>query len=46
MQVDLSSPQVEAQMGSMTPMAITNQLTLLSFMMKHMGVLDTTNTFD
>lgn len=46
MQVDLSSPQVEAQMGSMTPMAITNQLTLLSFMMKHMGEFDPTNTFD
>ncbi|MGI6243678.1 MAG: TraB/GumN family protein [Prevotella sp.] len=46
MQVDLSSPQVEAQMGSMTPMAMTTQLTLISFMMKHMGEFDPTNTFD
>lgn len=46
MQVDLSSPQVEAQMGGMTPMAMTTQLTLISFMMKHMGEFDPTNTFD
>lgn len=46
MQVDLSNPLVAAQMGSMTPMAMTNQLTLLSFMMKHMGEFDPTNTFD
>lgn len=46
MQVDLSSPQVEAKMGHMTPMAMTTQLTLISFMMKHMGEFDPTNTFD
>jgi uncharacterized protein YbaP (TraB family) len=46
MQVDLSSPQVEAKMGHMTPMAMTTQLTLISFMMRHMGEFDPTNTFD
>lgn len=46
MQTDMSSPQVEAQMGKLTPTAITTQLTLLSFMMKHMGEFDPTNTFD
>jgi uncharacterized protein YbaP (TraB family) len=46
MQVDLSSPKVEAQMGSMTPMAMTTQLSLISFMMAHMGEFDPTNTFD
>ena len=45
-QVDLSNPQVEAKMGHMTPMAMTTQLTLISFMMRHMGEFDPTNTFD
>lgn len=46
MQTDLSNPSVEKQMGSMTPMAMQTQLTLLSYMTRHMGEFDPTNTFD
>ncbi|MCR5130305.1 MAG: TraB/GumN family protein [Prevotella sp.] len=46
MGVGLSSPQVGAQMNSMSPMAIVTQLQVLMFMMNHMGEFDPTSTFD
>jgi len=46
MGVGLSSPQVGAQMNTMSPMAIVTQLQVLMFMMNHMGEFDPTSTFD
>lgn len=42
----LSNPQVEAQMGRLTPMALSTQLTILMYLMKHMGEFDPSNGFD
>lgn len=46
MGVGLSHPQVSAQMGKLTPAALTNQLTVLMYMQRHMGEFDPTSTFD
>lgn len=46
MGVGLSHPQVAAQMGKLTPAALTNQLTVLMYMQRHMGEFDPTSTFD
>lgn len=46
MGVGLSNPQVAAQMGSMSPAALTTQLQVLMFMQKHMGEFDPSSTFD
>lgn len=42
----LSNPQVEAQMGRLTPMALSTQLTVLMYLVKHMGEFDPSNGFD
>ena len=42
----LSNPMVFAQMGKLTPGALTTQLEVLLYMMKHMGEFDPQNTFD
>lgn len=46
MGVGLSHPQVAAQMGKLTPAALTNQLTVLMYMQRHMGEFDPSSTFD
>lgn len=46
MGVGLSNPQVAAQMGSMSPAALSTQLQVLMFMQKHMGEYDPSSTFD
>ncbi|MGM9705277.1 MAG: TraB/GumN family protein [Prevotella sp.] len=46
MGVGLDHPQVAAQMGSMSPMALLTQLQVLTFVMKHMGEFDPSSTFD
>ena len=46
MGVGLSHPQVSAQMGKLTPAALTNQLTVLMYMQRHMGEFDPSSTFD
>lgn len=46
MGVGLSSPQVMKQMGYLTPAALTAQLTVLVFVLDHMGEFDPTSTFD
>lgn len=46
MQVDLTNPMVAAQMGNMTPFAMLSQLTIIGYMMNHMGEFDPTSTFD
>lgn len=46
MGVGLKSPQVEAQMGSMSPAALTSQLQVLLFLQNHMGEFDPSSTFD
>ena len=42
----LDNPQVAAQMGSMSPAALSAQLTVLQYMARHMGEFDPTSTFD
>jgi uncharacterized protein YbaP (TraB family) len=44
--VDLTNPQVEAQLGQLSPKAIGTQLTLLSYLTRHPGQFDPTNSFD
>lgn len=44
--VDLTNPQLEAQLGQVSPMGIVTQLTLISYMMRHPGEFDPTNGFD
>lgn len=46
MGVGLSNPQVGAQMGKMSPAALSTQLQVLMFMQKHMGEYDPSSTFD
>lgn len=46
MQADLNNPIVQAQMGKLTPLAMVIQLTILSYMTKHIGEFDPTSTFD
>lgn len=46
MQADLNNPIVQAQMGKLTPLAMVMQLTILSYMTKHIGEFDPTSTFD
>lgn len=46
MQADLNNPIVQAQMGKLTPLAMVIQLTVLSYMTKHIGEFDPTSTFD
>lgn len=46
MQADLNNPIVQAQMGKLTPLAMIIQLTILSYMTKHIGEFDPTSTFD
>ncbi len=46
MNVGLDHPQVGAQMLGLKPAALTTQLTLLSYLQKHMGEFDPNNTFD
>lgn len=46
MGVGLSNPQVMARMGRLSPAAIAVQLQVLSFMQKHAGDFNPTNTFD
>lgn len=46
MQADLNNPIVQAQMGKLTPLAMVMQLTVLSYMTKHIGEFDPTSTFD
>ena len=46
MSVDMSNPMVEQQMGRLSPVALTTQLTILMFMTKHMGEFDPSSTFD
>lgn len=43
---DLTNPQLEAQLGQVSPMGIVTQLTLISYMMRHPGEFDPTNGFD
>ncbi len=42
----LDNPQVAAQMGSMSPAALSAQLTVLQYMARHIGEFDPTSTFD
>ncbi|CCY03231.1 putative uncharacterized protein [Prevotella sp. CAG:924] len=46
MGVGLSNPQVSAQMGKMSPAALSAQLQVLMFMQKHMGEFDPLHGFD
>lgn len=46
MGVGLSNPQVNAQMGKMSPAALSAQLQVLMFMQKHMGEFDPLHGFD
>lgn len=46
MGVGLGSPQVMAQMGKLTPVALSTQLQVLSYLQKHMGDFDPSSTFD
>lgn len=46
MGVGLSNPQVSAQMGKMSPAALSAQLQVLMFMQKHMGEFDPSHGFD
>lgn len=46
MGVGLSNPQVNAQMGKMSPAALSAQLQVLMFMQKHMGEFDPSHGFD
>lgn len=46
MGVGLASPQVEAQMGKLSPMALVTQIQVLMFLMNHMGEFDPSSTFD
>ncbi|MGI6223693.1 MAG: TraB/GumN family protein [Prevotella sp.] len=46
MQTDFNNPAVMQQMGSMKPAALTQNLTLLIYLNKHMGEFDPTNSFD
>lgn len=46
MQADLNNPVVKAKMGKLTPLAMVMQLTILSYMTKHIGEFDPTSTFD
>lgn len=42
----LDNPAVAKQMGSLTPIAMSNQLTFLLYMVDHMGDFDPSSTFD
>lgn len=46
MGVGFASKEVMASMGHMTPQALHVQLTLVTFMTKHMGEFDPSSTFD
>lgn len=46
MGVGLSNPQVNAQMGKMSPAALSAQLQVFMFMQKHMGEFDPSHGFD
>lgn len=46
MGVGLDNPQVMAQMGKMSPMALLTQLQLITFLQNHMGEFDPSSTFD
>jgi len=42
----LSNPQVKAQMGSISPIALTTQLTTLIYLKNHMGAFDPTHSIN
>lgn len=43
---DLDNPQMEAQLGGITPKALVTQLTLLSYISRRPGMFDPSNPFD
>lgn len=46
MSVGLDNPQVNAQMGRLSPAALNTQLTVLLYLQKHMGEYDPSSSFD
>lgn len=46
MGVDLSNPQLAAQLGKVTPGTLSTQFQMLIYMQNHMGEFDPTSTFD
>lgn len=46
MGVGLSQPMVAQQFGSLTPAALTQQLTVLVYLQRHMGDFDPSSSFD